>query len=75
MKGALKLQAINISNGILPLPVTTVPLLIQKYLVPRNPPPEVLLEGPIKRNNTIVYDDIDKSLVLKADGCRILTST
>ena len=30
------------------------------------PPPEVLIEGPVRKIYPVVYDDIDESLILKA---------
>ena len=67
VNGALKLLTNNMSNRILPLTdAILLHLLKQKHLESRKPPPEVLIEGPIRKINPVVYDDIDKSLVLKA---------
>ena len=55
----------NMSNGILRLTDTTQ-LLKQKHPKSREPPPEVLIEGPVRKVHPAVYDDIDESLILKA---------
>ena len=47
------------SNGILPLTDATLQLLKPKYPESREPPPVVLIEGPIRKIHPIVYDDID----------------
>ena len=51
------------SNGILPLTDAT---LKQKHPESREPTPEVLIEGLIRKIHPVVYDDIDESLILKA---------
>ena len=56
----------NMSNAILPLTDTTLRLLKQKHRQSREPPPEVLTEGPIRKIHPVVYYDIDESLILKA---------
>ena len=66
VNGALKLLPNNMSNGILPLTDATLRLLKQKHPEFREPPPEVLIEGPIRKIHPVVYDDIDESLILKA---------
>ena len=66
VNGSLKLLKNNMSNGILPLTVATLQLLKQKHPESREPPPEVLIEGPIRKTHPVVYDDIDESLILKA---------
>ena len=38
----------------------------QKHPESREPPAEVLIEGPIRKIHPVVYDDIDESLILKA---------
>ena len=38
----------------------------RKHPESREPPPEVLIEGPIKKIHPVVYDDFDESLILKA---------
>ena len=43
-----------------------LPLLKQEHPESREPPPEVLIEGPIRKIHPVVYNDIDKSLILKA---------
>ena len=54
------------SNGILPRTDATRQLLKQKHPESREPSPEVLIEEPVRKIYPIVYDDIDKSLILKA---------
>ena len=49
VNGALKLLADNMLNGILPLADATLQLLKQKLPGSREPPPEVLIEGPIRK--------------------------
>ena len=43
-----------------------LPLLKQEHTESREPPPEVLIEGLIRKIHPVVYNDIDKSLILKA---------
>ena len=38
----------------------------QKHPEFMNPLPEVLIEGPIRKIHSVVYDDVDDSLILKA---------
>ena len=66
VNGALKLLTNNTSNGILPFTDAKLQLLKQKHPESREPPPEVLIEGPIRKIHPVVYDDIDESLILKA---------
>ena len=54
LNGALKLLMNNMLNGILPLTDETLQLLKQKH--PESPP-EVLIEGPIRKIHSVVYDD------------------
>ena len=49
MNGALKLLTNNMSNGTLLLTDATLQLLKQKYPEPTEPPPEVPIEGPIRK--------------------------
>ena len=51
---------------ILPLKVATLQLLKQKHPESQEPPPEVLIGGPIRRTHPVIYDDIDDSWILKA---------
>ena len=53
-------------NGILPLTDATLQLLKQKHPESREPPPDVLIEGTIRKIHPVVYDDIDESFILKA---------
>ena len=66
VNGALKLLTNNMSNGILPLTDAKLQLLKQTYPESREPPPEVLIEGPVRKIHPVVYDDIGKSLISKA---------
>ena len=79
VNGALKLLTNNMSNGNLPLTDATLQVL-KKHLQSREPPPEVLIEGPavlieepevliegpIRKIHPVIYDDIDESLILNA---------
>ena len=53
------------SNEILPH-TDARQLLKQKHPESREPSPEVLIEEPVRKIYPTVYDDIDKSLILKA---------
>ena len=66
LNGALKLLTNYVSNGILPFTDATLQLLKQKHPESGEPPPEVLVEGPVRKIHPIVYNDIDESLILKA---------
>ena len=66
VNGPLKLLTNNMPNRILPLTDATLQLLKQKHPESREPPPEVLIEGPGRKIHPVVYDDIDESLILKA---------
>ena len=66
VNGALKLQTNNMSNRILPLTDSTLHLIKQKHPESRESPPEVLIEGPIRKVHPVVYADIDECLILKA---------
>ena len=57
VNGALKL----LTNNLLPLTDLTLQLLKQKHLEARELPPEVLMEGLIRKIHPVVYDDIDES--------------
>ena len=75
VNGALKLLANNMSNGILPLTEATLQLL-QKHPECREPPPEVMIEGPVRKIYPVVYDDVDKTFDFKScnvDKSRIRT--
>lgn len=56
----------NMSNRILPLTDVALQLLKRKHPESRQPPPEVLVEGPIRKIYPAVYNNTDKSLILKA---------
>ena len=66
VNGALKLLTKNVSNGFLPLTDATLQLLKQKHPESREPPPKVLIEGPVRKIHPVVYNDFDESLILKA---------
>ena len=53
-------------NGVLPLTDATLQLLKQKHPESREPPPKVLIEGPVRKIHPVVYNDFDESLILKA---------
>ena len=62
----VKLLTNNMSNGILPLIEAPLQLLKQKHPESTEPPPEVLMEGPVRKIHSEVYDNTDESLILKA---------
>ena len=62
VNGALKLLTNNMPNGILPLTDATLELLKQKHPKSREPPFEVLIEGPMREIHPVLYDDTDESL-------------
>ena len=66
VNGALKLLTNNMSNGILPLTDAKLQPLKQKHPESREPPPEVLIEGSVRKINPVVSNDIRESLILKA---------
>ena len=67
VNGPLKLLTNNMPNRILPLTDATLQLLKQKHPESRESPPEVLIEGTIRKIHPVVCDDdIDESLILKA---------
>ena len=63
---ALKLLTNNMLNGVLPLTDATLQLLKQKHPESREPPTEVLIEGPVRKIHPVIQHDIDESLILKA---------
>ena len=54
------------SNEILPLNDKTLKMLKQKHPEANEPTQEVLLQGPVRPVHQIVYEDMNKSLILKA---------
>ena len=64
--GALKLLTNEMSNGILPLTEKTLSQLEIKHPDNRDASADVLLNGPIKEIDHIVFDAIDKEMVLRA---------
>ena len=54
------------SNKILLFIDVTLPLLKQKHPQSRESPPEVLIEGRIRRIHPVVNDNVDKYFILKA---------
>ena len=63
---ALKLLSKEASNGLLELSEETMNILLQKHPSPEPLHEEFLLYGPIKSVNSIIYDEINESIVLKA---------
>ena len=51
---ALKLLTNNMLNGVLPLTDATLQLLKQKHPESREPPPEVLIEGPVRKIHPVI---------------------
>ena len=51
---ALKLLTNNMLNGVLPLTGATLQLLKQKHPESREPPPEVLIEGPVRKIHPVI---------------------
>ena len=47
-------------NGILPLTIETLELLVQKHPEPRNTPPDILIQGPTVPIHPVAYDDMDE---------------
>ena len=41
-------------------------LLVQKHPEPREPSPDILIQEPTRSIHTVAYDDMDKSVVMKA---------
>ena len=64
--GAVKLLTNEMSNGILPLTEKTLSQLEIKHPDNRDASADVLLNGPIKEIDHIVFDAIDKEMVLRA---------
>ena len=50
----LKLLTNNMLNGVLPLTDATLQLLKQKYPESREPPTEVLIEGPVRKIHPVI---------------------
>ena len=64
--GALKLLRDNIHSGILPLTKETLELLVQKQPEPREPSPDILIQGPTRPIHSVAYDEMDESVIMKA---------
>ena len=58
--GALKLLADNKHSGILPLNKEMLKLLIQKHPEPREPSPDILIQGPTRPIHPVAYDGMDE---------------
>ena len=56
---ALKLLTDNMHSGILPLNKETLELLIQKHPEPREPSPDILIQGPTRPIHPVAYDGMD----------------
>lgn len=52
-------------NGILPLTIETLELLVLKHPEPRNTPPDILIQGPTVPIHPVAYDDMDESKMMK----------
>ena len=63
---ALKLLTDNMNSGILPLNKETLELLVQKHPEPREPSPDMLMQGLTRSIHPTAYDDMDESLIMKA---------
>ena len=66
VNAAIRLLTDNMSHGILPLNKETLGLLIQKHPESEEATKDVILQGPIKEANPIVFETIDESLILKS---------
>ena len=64
--GALELLTENMHSGILPLNKETLELLVQKHLEPREPSPDILIQGPTRPILPVAYDGMDESVIMKA---------
>ena len=65
VNGALKLLADTMHCRILPLNKETLELLVQKHTEPREPSPDILIQGPTRPIHPVEYDDMDKSVIMK----------
>ena len=65
VNGALRLLTNNMSNGTLPSSNNTLQLLHLKHPEYQEAHNRQLLQDSIKQVHSIVYDDIDKALVMK----------
>ena len=66
VNGPLKLLTDNMHSGILPLNKETLKLLIQKHPEPREPSPDILIQGPTRPIHPVAYDGMDESVIMKA---------
>ena len=62
----MELLTNNISNGMLPLDDMTLSLLKQKYQASSEMNEEVLLRGEKPSAHSVIFEDIDKSMVKEA---------
>ena len=62
---ALKLLTDTMHCGILPLNKETLELLVQKHTEPREPSPDILIQGPARPIHPVEYDDMDKSVIME----------
>ena len=62
----MELLTNNISNGMLPLDDMTLILLKQKYQASSEMNEEVLLRGEKPSAHSVIFEDIDKSMVKEA---------
>ena len=40
-------------------------LLVQKHLEPREPPPDILIQGSTRSFHPVAYDDMNESVIMK----------
>ena len=66
VNASIRLLTDSISHGVLPLNEETLRLLIQKHPKSEEATKDVLLQRPIMKANSIVFESIDESLILKA---------
>ena len=54
------------SNGILPLNENTLKDLLQKHPEGQEPHEEMLLEGPVEKISSVIFDEITSDSIMKA---------
>ena len=53
-------------SGILPLNKERMELLVPKHREPREPSPDILIQGPTRPIHPLAYDDMNESVIMKA---------
>ena len=53
-------------SGILPLNKERMELLVPKHREPREPSPDILIQGPTRPIHVLAYDDMNESVITKA---------